>query len=862
MNGSGSSAPDDRASRVRRDLSEHEREHGSFLNRAERVPDLPRYEVREKVGEGASAVVYLAWDRELGRLVALKVLRESAALQDTARQRFRREAQAAASLTHPNVVAVHDTGEADGRLYLVMEYVPGRPLSRVLAEGLPKAEGVRLLEQAARGVAAAHAKGIVHRDLKPSNILVTGSGTPKVADFGLAHLADASLELTGAGTALGTPLYMAPEQVDRASGEIGAATDVYALGAILYEMLAGRPPHGGKTVAEVYAKVLHEDPVRPSTSDPELEAIALKALEKEPVRRYASAGAFADDLGRFLAGEPVTARAPGALSRLGRRVRRNRAAVVLGAAGVLAVAAAAAIWVRARAEREATLRVLRERAREALENALEFRRLGHNDRMRTHLSKLETAYREAVERAPEVAEVEYLMGRMHRALMEDRQALGYQDRALAKDPRYAPALYERLLLLSKIYASMTSKHAPFAPEPERAGPEAARFHQEILRCGAELERVLGPADPALLTGRGVLCYHRRRYEEAQAALEEAVRQDPLREEAWETLGLVLQDRVGLGSADQEQGWRRVEALFTKARSHDQGYAPHLFHRGAVRGLLGDLRVNRGEDPMPDLAAAEEDLRLAVELQPAYVQAWKSRGVVRLRRALYRREHGSDALPDYAEAEQSLAQALALRPSDADGWWRQGTVRGFRAVDRAGRNEDPADDFRAADEDLGRAATLDAAFAAPWNARGYFRTQRGLHRLEQGGNPDDEFAAAARDLEEALRLQPEYWTALKNRAHLAVCRARRAADPTGDLRAAVKDLSEAVRINQTYLDAWVLRGDAWLQLAQALERKGDRPEARRAYAGAADDYTRAIGFNRKLESRLREAVVSARRKASE
>ncbi len=289
-------------------------------------PELERYAIEEPLGEGAMGVVYRAHDRELGRKVAIKMMKDAAPAD-----RFRREARAAAGIAHPNVVAVHDTGETGGRPWLVMELVEGRPLSTMMREDREKL--VRILEKAARGVEAAHAKGIVHRDLKPSNILVGAGDEPKVADFGLAHWADAGAALTKTGSAVGTPLYMAPEQV--LGGEITPRTDVYALGAILYEMLAGRPPHEGRNLVELHARIANDEPVSPP-GPTALRAVCFKALDKEPSRRYESGGQFADDLARHLRAEPVLARPLGAGARAFRWAARRRLVVAIAAVGLLA----------------------------------------------------------------------------------------------------------------------------------------------------------------------------------------------------------------------------------------------------------------------------------------------------------------------------------------------------------------------------------------------------------------------------------------------------------------------------------------------------------------------------------------------
>jgi formylglycine-generating enzyme required for sulfatase activity/tRNA A-37 threonylcarbamoyl transferase component Bud32 len=303
--------------------------------RSQGIPNLSRYEVQEKVGEGATAIVYRAFDRELKRSVALKVLREGPGMSEIGRGRFRREAQTAAVLAHPNVVQVYDAGEAEGQHYIVMELVKGRPLSAILAEGrASREELIGILEQAARGVAAAHEKEIVHRDLKPANILVSDSGEPKVGDFGLAHLSEGATVLTKTGSTLGTPLYMSPEQVEGRSKDITARTDVYALGAILYEILTRRPPHAGDTVAEIYGKIVNEEPAAPRKLDAkvsaDLETIALKALEKIPENRYPTAEVFAEDLKRALTGEPIQARPISAPQWLWRKALKHRRIFILG----------------------------------------------------------------------------------------------------------------------------------------------------------------------------------------------------------------------------------------------------------------------------------------------------------------------------------------------------------------------------------------------------------------------------------------------------------------------------------------------------------------------------------------------------
>ena len=268
-----------------------------------------RYRLVERCGAGGFAIVYRAWDAALGRTVAVKILHGGS---EHVRERFRREAEAVARLAHPDIVRVYDSGVDEGRLYIVMEFVDGRPLSAVLRNArLPAHTGAEFMERVARAIHYAHERGIVHRDLKPGNILVRADGRPKILDFGLAHLRERALDPARPGLILGTPAYMAPEQA-AGDGAVTALSDVYALGGLLYEMLTGRVPHDGDLTEEVLDQAIRRPPAAPRALDravpADLDAIAMRALAKNPSRRYASAADFADDLRRHLGGRPVRAR--------------------------------------------------------------------------------------------------------------------------------------------------------------------------------------------------------------------------------------------------------------------------------------------------------------------------------------------------------------------------------------------------------------------------------------------------------------------------------------------------------------------------------------------------------------------------
>jgi serine/threonine protein kinase len=402
-------------------------------------PVVPGYLITSELGRGGLGVVYAAQHLGLKRRVALKMMQAGARARPIDVARFRREAEALGRLHHPNIVEIYDAGELNGQPWLSMELIEGCTLKHYLA-GTPQAPHVAagLVATLASAVGAMHQQGILHRDLKPNNILLAGgwnhrdtetqrrpqesavegpansspsscllcvsvplwfnssSCIPKITDFGLAKDLCSQADLTASREVLGTPSYLAPEQAQATRGKLGPATDVYALGAILYEMLTGRPPFRGSTEMDTLVQVVFEEAVSPRHLVPtvprDLETICLKCLEKEPQNRYATAAALADDLRRFLQGRPIQARPLGWSGRLLRWGRRERAKAGLSAALLVlllalalagpVVASRQARLVQQADESRALAEAQREQAEKSAARALaEKRRADHNLRL-------------------------------------------------------------------------------------------------------------------------------------------------------------------------------------------------------------------------------------------------------------------------------------------------------------------------------------------------------------------------------------------------------------------------------------------------------------------------------------------------
>jgi serine/threonine-protein kinase len=349
-------------------------------------PVVAGYEILAELGRGGMGVVYKARHKGLGRLVALKLMRWGLDCSAGERARFRREAEAVARLQHPHVVQIYEVGEQDGRPFLSLEFLEGGSLAGQL-DGTPRPgrAAAELVETLARAVHAAHQLHIIHRDLKPDNVLLTAGGVPKVADFGLAKLLDNDQLRTGSDAVLGTPCYMAPEQAQGKSRDLGPAADVYALGAVLYELVTGRPPFRAETALDTILQVVQDEPVPPARLNPrlagDLETICLKCLQKEPSRRYASAQDLAEDLRRFRAGEPIHARPVGRLEKAAKWVRRRPAAAAFWTMGLVSVLLALGGWwwlerqaVEQRAEEERRQAAARQEAEAALARAADLQK--------------------------------------------------------------------------------------------------------------------------------------------------------------------------------------------------------------------------------------------------------------------------------------------------------------------------------------------------------------------------------------------------------------------------------------------------------------------------------------------------------
>ncbi|MFL6198030.1 MAG: protein kinase domain-containing protein [Thermoanaerobaculia bacterium] len=768
--------------------------------------DWPRYRVERFLGSGGMGSVYLASDPQLGRRVALKFLHYNDPVLVV---RFLREARAQARVEHPNICQVHEVGEVEGRPYIAMQYIEGRSLSELRGK-LATEAAVRLVRDVARAVHTAHRIGLIHRDLKPANILVgkddAGGLHPWVVDFGLAQ--DQGEEgLTRTGLISGTPAYVSPEQAQ--GGQLDRRTDVYSLGVVLYELLTESPPFAGTTAAGTLVRVLQEEPEPPRRRKPsipaDLETVVLKCLEKDPERRYDSARALAEDLDRWLEGDPIAARPAGLAYRAGKRLRKNRALAVVAAAALVLLAVLGAEVLRTRwqaRERAELAQRFGQRVKE-LEASLRYAALlprhdvtATKRRLRSELEKI----RKEMARLGPLAEGpgHSALGQGYLALHQDELAREHLERAWNAGQR-TPEVAEAL---GRVFGSILDKTLVNPGPAGAVDPEQARrrFRAPALSYLKEAARDPEQVSPYLL---GLIAYHEERYPEAIAKAREAYRETPWLYEASELEARVYSKQAG-EAADAD---RREEAI----RLYDRA--------GEIYGKLLSI----------------------VPSDAALYAADCERRAYRIRTALQGSDLGDEPL---LEAFRSCDLALEVDPELSDAHTLRAAIHWAQADRKLRYGKDPQADLAGAVAEAQKAIALNPRDARAFNYLSVAHRLLASWQLGRGLDPAGELREAVRTAEEAVRLQPELTS---NHNTLAVgCMAlaqdqqRRGMDPRPMLRKAVASYGEALKLNPQYLPAQVNLGTAWNYMAEAEISRGQDPS--KSLQAAVAEFQRAVSLN--------------------
>ncbi|MBI3268670.1 MAG: protein kinase [Planctomycetes bacterium] len=881
-----------------------------------------RYRLLERLGAGGMGIVWKAWDTDLRRVIALKQIREPDAGGRDAVERFLREARVAARLRHPNIVPVHDVGIVDGTHFLTMDLVAGRTLQSWLDEGRDSRRAgarealgrlrqeVALLAEVADAIAHAHEQGIVHRDLKPGNVLLDGAGRPFVTDFGLAKevglpaatpaTAEIHRSLTLTGQALGTPAYMSPEQALGDAARIGPGSDVWALGAILYEILTGETPFERAGSAwDMLRAVVHDEPVRPRArhrfAPAELEGACLHALEKDPAARYRTAAEMAEELRRWLRGEPLLARPPGPARRAWRwAVRRARILVPVSVAGlVLTGALASAVHDRRfRAEAEARAET---RAREWLARIAEAVDVFEDDvgryamspgarraHARQPLALLEQLIRDEPDFGPAFA----WRGRVHDRLGEATEAEADFDQGCRLAPDRAivwflkgshdieaygrsrgtppwvnlstgmvfgempPDTPEEARLRESGLAAfarmegLLPRDAGLAPWRATLGRAVAALHaggKENLRKAAELARGLPSAAARRTEGRALFLLGR--FEDACRAFSAGLAEWTVDEESLEGRGnaraAVALERLAAGT-DARPAYADAIADFEEALRLRPTSARLHATRAHARFGLGEARAAQREDPREDFRNAIADCGEAMRLAPESSMAVAGRGNTWLALAEAEEERGLDPLDSYRKALADEDAAIQADPAFTLGYYNRGVVLYHIARVQAARGLDPHGTYALAIEAYGKTGPREAWFPHALESRG--NAWLGIAEFEAaaGRDPLPSLEQALAEMDAAVLAEPGLASTRYNRATALFRRGRaetaRELDPRASFAKALEDYGEFLRRRPADRKGWNERGNLWLELGawEGGHALDPRPSYERAVADYGED----------------------------
>ena len=636
------------------------------------LPERPfgRYVLRRELGRGGFGVVHEAWDTQLGRSVALKMLLARDDPEDRAAERHLREARSIARLKHPSIVTIHDVGEIDGQPYFTMELLAGRSLEECLRAQdawttFPVRRRVEIAWQIAEALGYAHAQGVVHRDVKPSNVMIDLSGRAMLMDFGLAKAVSgpATRELTASNAIVGTPHYMSPEQADGAKDQIGPASDVFSLGVLLYRALTDALPFEGEGVRALVA-ILSKDPIPPSKRSPrvqrDLETIVMRCLEKDTRRRFADGAALAAELRRWLDGEPILSRPTSWVERTLHVAGKHRPLVVLGMVTLVFAVSLWHAWRDQKAKSELADRAAKEKqAAEGREKA-QREAIDLLERARPALAKAQLALHDKdasyeaivtqvdagqrlIERAllacPDLPLGHLLLGESWEALGRDDRAEACYEEALRRDPRFGPARFRlgRLLLVKAFLATMDMtgrKQERMDPVASAWAKKAEEQIRESFSSDADFD---SPVDRDLASA--MVAYAGGNRPEAAKRCEEALRahgNETGREELLWVLALARIETLPTATLDQALAIRPKFplALCTRAMLRD--------HAGDSAGAIADYTdaiaccprlafafANRGNlrAKTGDRAGALADFGAALAIDPKLVPALVDRGVL-------------------------------------------------------------------------------------------------------------------------------------------------------------------------------------------------------------------------------------------
>ena len=807
------------------------------------VTNWDRYELVDFFGRGGMGDVFKARDPRLGRFVALKFLRRDDPDQV---KRFVREAQVQAKVEHENLCPVYEVGEVEGHPYIAMQYVSGGSIKEI-ADLLSPIEKVEIMVDVADALHAAHQAGLIHRDVKPANILVErnpgGSWHPYVVDFGIARDMDTPHDLTVSGMVLGTPAFSSPEQVRGESSTLDRRTDVYGLGATLYWFLTGRSPYEG-AYTDIISGVAERDPVPPHRIDRaipvDLETIVLKCLEKEQDRRYGSARELSEDLRRFLAGEPITARPATIFYKLGKRVRKHPEIFTAVIVAVLAFAALGFFSLRTNLQtrrQAAVAQLLTERAREIENRARVSAMMPLHDRTR-ELRAIEqsmAAIEEEMERLGDISSGpgHYALGRGFLTLQDYASARHHLEQAVELGYSRPSVSYALGMALGRMY----QRELTVARRIENDDLREARFSEieaeyrdpalEFLRSGEDT--VVGAPRYA----EALISFYGGHLDEALKATREAFQAEEWLYEAKLLEADILVEmasRMRLNGNADGALQTLVEANQAYSLAADIARSDPSIHDGqcALWTQIMDIRSRRGEAVVAPFDEAVEACGRALRIDPERSDVHERLSHLYWRWADIVNDRGGSAEVFLRQSIESADRAIELDPESVPAYFTKGGALTVSARKEESRGADPREFLELAVASFESAIAIDPGFVLAHDDLGYAWERLARYEMATGLDPRPALDRAVASFRRAIELNPNYANAYNNSGitlwRRAVFELRTGSDPRETLDEAVSAFDAAIQRNRSYAYAFANRGLARRTTAMYLLDNGADPTA--------------------------------------
>lgn len=807
------------------------------------VPDWDRYEFIRPLGQGGMGVVFLARERKLNRLTALKFLRET---NDDQLRRFLQEARAQARISHESVCRIFEVGDVNGRAFIAMEYIEGQSLDRVHRH-LPLDARMFIIRRIADALAAAHRLGIIHRDLKPSNIMIStgtdGQPFPVLMDFGLARETETNSDLTESGIILGTPAFMSPEQAGGKMRQLDQRTDVYSLGATMYAVFCGRPPFVAENSIDLLLKVLHDDPPPPSKLAPELpkdlQTILLKCLEKDPNRRYDSAGALVEDLDRYLSGQTIDATGPTPWRRAVRLASRHpTVSASIGLGLVLAIIFSGyAVWAEGRSRALARLTQEFGTMADQAESDLRFSHTMPPHDTRPERAEIRRELERIRQRMAEVGALatgpgECAVGRICLALGDFREAAVHFRRA-RETGFQSPALdFGEGRVLGEMYKTARAN--------VEADPDGREFRLKQLENDFLVParaRLLAYGDRVGAGGserefiEGLLALYQKDFQGAIRRAETVRRTRPwmyeayqLESDAWVEMA---REKANVGAYEEAEKHRRNAGMLLK-KAVDIGRSDPVLNLSEARLWLDTINDNyqTGKPTEEPFALATAACDRTIALHPDWAEAFTVKALCFERFCGKKFERGEIPEKDVRLGLEAANRAISLDSRNGEAHLARSILLGLRGDAEGFSGKPNLPTYDQAIEAGREAVRLMPESALVHQSLATYFIIRGYARYDAGGDPLPDFREAEIEFGEAIRINPKNVRTLNNRAALAYNRSSiemdKGRDPRPDLAVAITFCRRALAVNPNYADAYGILGSAHLLLGQFEAAQGRDP----------------------------------------